>query len=75
MAPATSERTEFIFPYKRTDGPLGDSYANVMDFQRLNNAVARTEIRYVERILGPNHVDDVDADILASTVLNLEDCR
>lgn len=71
---AASERTEFIFPYKRTDGPLGDCAANVAAQERLNAAVEATTIEYTEKLF-PGYVEQVEAEIVADQVLALEDCR
>lgn len=70
--PAASDETEFVWPFKPSEGPLGDCYANVREYERLNDAVEATEIEYVENLF-PGYVQQVDAEIVADTMYNLND--
>lgn len=75
MDPATSNSNQVVSPFKTIEGPCGDSYANVMEFEELNDAVAQTTIRYVEELPTINVADALNAHIIADRVITLEDAR
>jgi len=50
MDSATSDSDEFIYPFKAIEGPRGDSWRNVQEFRRLNNAVAAIDVEYIGEI-------------------------
>lgn len=71
-SPAASDETEFVFPYKPVEGPLGDCMDNVLDYERLNAAVEATTIEYAEELFD-GYVEQVEAEIVADTMYNLND--
>jgi hypothetical protein len=74
-SPDAADESEFVWPNKPVDGPHGDCAANVHEIERLIQAVQATEITYRAEIPDADYVDRVDAEIVATSVLNLDDCR
>jgi hypothetical protein len=74
-SPDASDESEFVWPHKPVDGPMGDSYANVREFERLHEVAEESDIRYFADPPHERYVEMIGAEIIADVVLNLDDTR